>query len=80
MKIKKITNKINLSKENGIELQGCYNDCTEYKLKSKGDYTLIHSAGYAADGHDSIDTMREIKSIFGVYCYKTNTCKTCIYW
>ncbi len=80
MKIIKITDKINLNNKKGIELQGCYNDCTEYKQKTKSIYSQIRRAGYKADGNDGVETIREIKQIFGDYCYKMNTAKTNLYW
>lgn len=80
MTIKKIENKVNLESKNEVELQGCYNDCTEYKQKTKATYRLITSQGFKADGKQTVSEIREILSIFGSYCYKTKTCKTCIYW
>ena len=80
MKIKKIQKKLNLQNSNSVKLQGCYDDCTEYKQKTSADYNLIHAAGYPADGKDSAAVIAEIYKIFGVYCYKTQTSKTCEFW
>ena len=80
MKINKIEDKIQLEQFNDVELQSCWDDCTEYKLKTKGDWLILKRAGWPTDGKESIAEIREIKSIFGFYCYKTKTPKSCIYF
>ena len=80
MKINKIEDKIQLEQFNDVELQGCYTDCVEYFQKTKGDWNILKNAGYPTNGKESIAQIREIKNIFGFYCYRKNTPKTCIYF
>lgn len=78
MEIKKINDKVDLSEQSDAELRGCLNDCAEYKADTKAIYELIHSQGYAADGSETIEEIKEIKEIFGSYCYKMMTRKNSI--
>lgn len=79
MKIKKIEDRIEPKGQFDVELQDCLHDCTEYFLKTKQDYEKIAGQGYTADGSASLEEIREIKEIFGFYCYKKPTVKTSIY-
>ena len=80
MKISKISKKVPCEVESKVELQGCYDDCTEYKQKTSGIYKTLRAAGYKADDSEDSLQRKEILSVFGYYCYKTKTCKTTIYW
>lgn len=80
MKIKKIVDKLVLLKDEGVELQGCLSDCAQYKMKTKNDYNRIKKQGYKADGSENSREIKEIKEAFGVYCYKSMSAKTCIFW
>lgn len=80
MKIKKIVDKIILPRAEGVELQGCFDDCAVYKQNTKTHYNKIRQQGYRADGSENYLEIREIKSVFGVYCYKSYSPKTCKFW
>ena len=80
MKINKIVDRLNLPKDEGVKLQGCANDCTEYRQKSKSDYNTIARGGYRPNGSESYKTIRDIKSIFGIYCYKFVSGKKSYIW
>ena len=80
MKISKISKKVPCEVESKVELQGCLNDCAEYKLKTASIYKLIKAAGYKADGSETTPQIKEILSVFGCYCYKAKTPKTCMFW
>ena len=46
--------RLNLPKDEGVKLQGCLNDCTEYRQNTKTDYSLIKKEGYKANGNDGV--------------------------
>lgn len=80
MKISKISKKLPCEVESKVELQGCYDDCAEYKQKTASIYKMLRAAGYKADGSETTPQIREIISVFSYYCYKLKTPKTWIYW
>ncbi|MBR5513160.1 MAG: hypothetical protein IKV85_04140 [Ruminococcus sp.] len=79
MKIEKIEN--GFVNEFEGEAQSCWDDCTEYRGKTSGINSLIRRAGYKGDASRSdLNHLAEIKDVFGYYCYREKTPKTCIYW
>lgn len=71
---------VDLSEQTDAEARACGTDCVEYKAESKAIYDLIRQQGYAADGSETIEQIKEIREIFGAYCYRMLTPKTNIYW
>lgn len=79
MKIEKINDRVDIPESSDAELRGCQNDCVEYKFDTKAIYNLIREAGYPADGSETVEQIRDIKEVFGAYCYKSVTAKKNIY-
>ncbi len=79
MEIKRNNDKVDLSEQSDAELKGCLNDCKEYKAETKAIYEMIHKQGYAADGSETVEEIKEIKEVFGAYCYRMLTQKDSIW-
>lgn len=80
MKINVIKEKIDLDNQFGIDLQGCYDDCTEYKGKGYSNYHAIREGGFKANGKENVATVKKILELYGCYCYMQKTSKTNPYW
>ncbi|MBR5513158.1 MAG: hypothetical protein IKV85_04130 [Ruminococcus sp.] len=76
MKIEKI-DEVYINEFDG-EAQGCFADCAEYRGKTSGVYKQLSVSGYYGDGSDR--NTQEIIKVFGSYCYKEYSPKTCMYW
>lgn len=78
MKINKIKDQLEVKEE--VELQSCWDDCTEYLSKTKYYYNLARSLGFKCDGTESLSVIRDCINAVGYYCVKRKTPKTNIYW
>lgn len=79
MKIEKINEQLPLEEQFDVELEGCQNDCKEYFAKGSADYEFLKRNGAKVDGTASVAEIRQIKEVFGFYCYRMLTPKTSIY-
>lgn len=80
MKVTKINEKVELRNNADVELQGCSNDCTEYKNKGYGDYLHLKGLGINVESSFTTADVRQALSIYGSFCYRFISPKTCIYW
>lgn len=78
MKINKITEQLKIGEE--VELQGCENDCTEYFNKTRDIAELERRGGFNIDNKLTTKDRVECVRLFGYYCYRRKTPKTCMFW
>ncbi|MCM1234924.1 MAG: hypothetical protein NC489_32900 [Ruminococcus flavefaciens] len=76
MEIKKINDRIEPEEQFDKEPKSCLHDCVVYYSKTKDDYDHIVSQGFKADGTQTEAEIREIKKIFGFYCFRKEVAKT----
>lgn len=83
MKVKKLVNKIDLDDQFDVELQGCYDDCTDYYGKTSFEVNLLEGQGFNATEPSTSDTQRGLQAArdLGIsWCYRLYSSKTATYW